>query len=69
MPFSFPASLIIQAIYYILAVIMIFLAVFGVYVLLRHGEKRLLSLLVSLFFSFFFLSLLIQSYATLQSII
>jgi len=69
MPFSPIANLLISAIYYILAGGLVFFSAFGVYVLIHYGEKRGLSLLVALLFSFFFLTILAQSYGTLQTII
>ncbi len=67
--FSPIANLLIATVYYILAGGLVFFSAFGVYVLIRYGEKRTLSLLVALFFSFFFLTILAQSYGTLQTII
>jgi hypothetical protein len=69
MSFSPIANLIISGIYYVLVGGMTFFSAFGVYVLLRYGQNRMLSLLVALMFSFFYLSMLAQSYATLQSIV
>jgi hypothetical protein len=63
------AKLIVQAFYYILVVITIFLGIFAVYVLIRYGRSRMFSLILSLVFIFFFLTALSQSYSTLQSII
>ncbi len=63
------ANLIISSIYYILIVIMVFFSLFGIYVLIRYGEKRSLALIISLLFSIFFLGVLAQSYSTLQSIV
>lgn len=67
--FSPIANLLIAAIYYVLMGLIVFFSAFGVYVLIRYGEKRILSLFVALLFSFFFLSMLAQSYASLQIII
>lgn len=67
--FSPVANLLIAGIYYIVVGILTFFSIFGVYVLIRYGEKRVLSLLVVLAYSFFFLSMLAQSYASLQNII
>lgn len=67
--FSPIANLLIAGIYYVLVVLMAFFSAFGVYVLIRYGEKRVPALLVSLLYSFFFLSLLAQSYASLQNIL
>ncbi len=63
------ANLIVQGAYYILVGLMAFFGAFGVYVLMRYGEKQLLSLIVSLLFSLFFLVILTRSYAALQNII
>lgn len=67
--FNSIASLLISGIYYVLVGIMTFFSIFGVYVLIRYGQNRSLALLVSLLFTFFFLSSLIQSYSTLSLII
>ena len=69
MGFSPFANLLIAGIYYVLAAMMAVLAAFGVYVLIKYGEKRGLGFVVALVFSFFFLTILAQSYSTLQSII
>ena len=69
MNFSPIANLILAGIYYVLVAVMVFLAGFGVYVLIKYGEKRGLSLVVALVFSFFFLTILAQSHSTLQAII
>jgi uncharacterized membrane protein len=63
------AKLIVQAFYYILVVIIIFLALFSVYALIRYGRSRLFSLVLSLVFIFFFLTALSQSYSTLQNLL
>ena len=63
-----PGNLIIAAIYYILVGIMAFFSIFGVYVLIRYGKSRTLSVVVSIIYIIFFLQILEQSYRTLQSI-
>ncbi len=69
MNLSNPINLIIASIYFVVVGIMVFFSIFCVYVLVRYGEKRSLSLVVTLLFCMFFLSILAQSYSTLQSII
>ncbi|MEK7617991.1 MAG: hypothetical protein AAB410_02495 [Patescibacteria group bacterium] len=69
MNFSLFANMVIGGIYYVLAAVMVFLAAFGIYVLIKYGEKRGLSLVVALVFSFFFLTILAQSHSTLQNIV
>ena len=56
---------IIAGFYYAIAGMLCFFSVFSVYVLIRHGQSRLTSLIVSLVFGFFFLTILAQSYTTL----
>ncbi len=68
MDFSNPGNLIITGIYYILTVLITFFSIFGVYVLLRYGQNRTLSFVISIVYSVFFLILLQQSHSTLQSI-
>lgn len=67
--FSPIANLLIAGIYYVLVILMAFFSIFGVYVLIHYGEKRGLALIVGLLYSFFFLSVLAQSYSSLQNII
>lgn len=63
------ANLIVQGTYYSLVGLMAFFGAFGAYILIRYGEKRLLSLIVSMLFSLFFLVILARSYSALQLII
>ncbi len=67
--FSPIANLLIAGVYYAIVAILTFFSIFGVYVLIRYGEKRALSLLVALLYSFFFFSILAQSFISLQNII
>ncbi|MBI3232361.1 MAG: hypothetical protein HYZ51_04775 [Candidatus Doudnabacteria bacterium] len=69
MTFSPIANLLIAGIYYVLVVLMVFFSAFGVYVLVRYAEKRGIALIVGLLYVFFFLSMLAQSYSSLQNII
>jgi len=62
------AYLLIAGIYYIITGIIIFFSIFGVYILIRYGQTRLVSLTVSLLYGFFFLILLAQSFSTLQNL-
>lgn len=62
-------NLIIAAVYYILAGIMIFFSLFGVYVLNRYGESKMLALFVSALYIVFFMVILTQSYNTLHQIL
>ena len=68
MDLSNPASLLLAGIYYIITGLLIFFSIFSVYVLNRHGESKLTALAVSLLYSVFFLTILAQSFNTLQSI-
>ena len=62
-------NLIIAAVYYILAGIMIFFSLFGVYILNRYGESKMLALFVSALYIVFFMAVLTQSYNTLHQIL
>jgi hypothetical protein len=68
MDYSNPANLLIAGVYYILSGLITFFSIFTVYVLLRYGKSRALSMTISLLYSIFFLILLQQSFSTLQSI-
>ena len=68
MNLSNPTNLLIAGIYYILAGIITFFSVFGVYILIRYGKSTPLALTIALLYSFIFLEILNQSYQTLQSI-
>jgi hypothetical protein len=68
MDYSNPANLLIAGIYYVIATLIAFFSIFSVYILLRYGQNRALSLVVSVLYSLFFILLLQQSYSTLQSI-
>jgi hypothetical protein len=69
MDLSSPANLLIASIYYILAGILAFFSIFGVYTLIRYGQSRATALGVSILYSFIFLSILSASYAKLTSIL
>jgi drug/metabolite transporter superfamily protein YnfA len=56
-----------QVIYYILAGFFLFFSLFTVYILLRYGKSRLVSGLIALSYTVFFLTLLILSFAALQN--
>ncbi len=65
---SNPVNLIITGIYYILTVMIAFFSIFGVYVLLRYGRSRTVSLSISILYSIVFLALLQLSYSTLHNL-
>lgn len=69
MDFSSPANLLIAGIYYILAAILAFFSVFGIYTLIRYGKSTILALTVSIIYCFLFLIILSTSYKTLQRIL
>jgi len=61
-------QLIVYGAYYISIGILALLSLFGVYLLASHGRSRMLSILVSLVYIFFFLTMLGATEATLHSI-
>lgn len=69
MDLSTPSNLLIAGIYFLSAGLLSLFSVFAVYILIKHGESRTLSLTVSLIYSFFFLTILSQSYQTLQTVL
>lgn len=56
---------IITGFYYAITGLLCFFSIFGVYILVRHGQSRITSLIVSLVYGFFFLTILSQSFNTL----
>jgi hypothetical protein len=66
MNLSNPVNLLIAGIYYVLTGGLVFFALFGVYVLLRYGQSRPAALLSAVIFALFFLTILNNSYHTLQ---
>jgi hypothetical protein len=60
--------LILFAVYYIAIGALAILSLFGVFILSAHGRSRVLSLLVSLVYIFFFLTMLGATEVTLHSI-
>ncbi len=65
---SNPVNLLIAGIYYVVAGIMAFFSIFAVYILIRYGQSKLLSLAIGVIYGFFFLTILAQSFHTLKSI-
>lgn len=68
MDLSNPANLIIAVIYYAFTGVLALFSLFGIYVLMRYGKSTLLALVISLFFCLFFLTILANSYQSLQSL-
>ncbi len=66
---SDPGAIIIEAIYYILTLFVVFFSAFGVYIVIRYGKSRGFALVLSLTYIFFFLAALSQSYNTLQALL
>lgn len=69
MNLSNPANLLIAGVYYVLVAVLTFFAVFGVYILVRHGKSTPVALLVALIFAFMFVKILSQSHQTLSGIL
>ena len=68
MNLSNPTNLLIAGIYYILAGLITFFSIFGVYILIRYGKSTPLALTIAILYGFIFLQILNQSYQTLQSV-
>jgi hypothetical protein len=69
MNLSNPANLLIAALYFIVVVVLIFFALFGVYILNRYGQSRAAALLGTVIFALFFLTVLNNSYHTLSQLL
>lgn len=69
MNLSDPANLLIAGIYFVIVGILVFFAIFGVYVFIRYGQSRGVALLGSLIFALFFLTILNNSYSALVSLL
>ncbi len=65
---NFP-NIIIGGVYYIIVGIMVFFSLFGVYILNRYGESKILALFVSAIYIVFFLTILTQSHNNLQNLL
>ena len=68
MDLSNPANLLIAGVYYLITGVLVLFSAFAVYILMRYGKSVLLSLAVSLFYGFFFLTILASSYHTLNNL-
>lgn len=69
MNLSTPANILIAGIYWVLVGIMGLFSLFGVYDILRYGKSLMFGLVISLIYSFFFLTLLAQSYSLLTQLL
>ena len=69
MNLSNPTNLLIASLYYVLAGILTFFSIFGVYILIRYGKSTPFALSVALMFSFIFLKILAETYQTLQTLL
>jgi hypothetical protein len=59
---------LVAGVYYILAGLLSFFAIFSVYILNRYGQSRSFSLVISLVFAGLFLSVLSRSFSGLQNL-
>ena len=66
---STPGGLIILSLYYLLAALLTFFSVFGIYILIRYGRTVPLTLVIAVVYSLIFLKLLSESYATLKGLL
>lgn len=62
-------SVVLSLIYYVVVGVLTLLSAFAVYILLRYGKNRLLSLVVSVCYCLFYLQILAQSFRTYQSLV
>lgn len=69
MDLSTPVNLLIAGVYFIVTGLLSLFSVFAVYVLVRYGQSKTLSVIISLFYGFFYLTILSASYANLQQIL
>jgi hypothetical protein len=68
MEFNQSITLLIAGLYYVVAGFFLFFSLFTVYVLLRYGRSRTISLVTATVYSVFFLSVLSLSLASLQAL-
>jgi len=66
---SDPTSLIVLWVYYLVAAVLSFFSVFGVYILIRYGKSPAFTLVVSLVYAALFLKILGDSYQTLHALL
>lgn len=69
MTFNQTLILIIAGLYYVIAGIFLLFSLFTVYIFLRYGRTRSITLTTSIIYALFFISILSVSLATLQSVI
>lgn len=69
MDLSSPTNLLIAGVYFFIIVVISFFSIFGVYVLVRYAQSRMLAIGVSLLYGFFYLTILSASYGSLQQIL
>lgn len=69
MNLSSPANLLIAGIYFFVAAVLIFFSLFGVYILIRYGQSRVVAVTASVLYGFIFLSILSGSYETLLAVL
>jgi len=64
-----PLNLLISAVFYIVAGVIAFFSLFGVYILIRYGKSIIFAFVLSVVYALFFILLFAQSYATLHTLI
>jgi hypothetical protein len=69
MNLSSPINLIIAGFYFLIVGVITLFSLFGVYILIRYGKSYIFSVAVGVLYSFFFLTLLFQSYNLLTLIL
>ena len=68
MSFNQSLILIIAGLYYIIAGIFLLFSLFTVYIFIRYGRSKTITLSTSIVYALFFISVLSVSLATLQSV-
>lgn len=67
MDFSNPVNILIYSIYTIAVATLTFFSLFGIFILIRNGQNRILSFTISILYIVLYLILLSSSYALLRS--
>lgn len=69
MDLSNPVNLLIAGVYWALTGMLIFFSIFSVYILVRYGKHRILTLLISIIYALIFLKIFSGSYSALKQLI
>ena len=69
MTLSFPASVLVLCLYYVLVGILTFFSLFGVYIFIRYGKTIPLTLAISAVYGLLFIKILTETYQTLKTLL